>query len=228
MRSLDADDGLLGLQRLTVGVCLILAPLGQLVANVIRPRTPTEPAAMLEVIAANESAYLASIFVSILAFVLYVPAAAGLWRLMHGRGALTGTVGAGLLAAGAVGLACFLAVGFMYLEMVDPAADRQEMVALLDRYGQSSGFYFLFGLFLVGFQLGSLLLAIGLRLTRAVPAWVSFMVLLAAVGSAVTAPFGLAEIVSAAFLTAGLGATGVLTLRSTNGQWARGVVSSDS
>lgn len=221
---MSSDDGILRFRRIVTGVCLILAPLGQLVANVIRPNTPVEPAAMLEVIAANEGLYLTSILVSIIAFVLYVPATAGLWRLMRGRGSLAGMVGAGLLAAGAVGLACFLAIGFMYLEMVDPAADRREMVALLARYGQSPGFYFLFGLFLLGFQLGSLLLSIGLSMSRAVPPWVSLMVLLAAVGSAATAPFGLAEIVSAAFLTAGLGAIGVLTLRSTDEQWLRGVV----
>lgn len=221
-------DTVTRLRRIAVGVCLILAPLGQLTANVIRPNTPVEPGGMLEVIAANEGLYLASILVSIVAFALYLPATAGLWHLIRGRGSLAGTVGAGLLAMGAIGLACFLAIGFMYLEMVDPAADRQQMVALLDRYGQSFGFYFLFGLFIVGFQLGSLLVSIGMRMSQAVPPWVSLMVFLAAVGSAVTAPFGFAEIVSAAFLTVGLGATGILTLRSTDEQWSRGVVFSRS
>lgn len=221
---MTVNESALRFRRIAVGVCLILAPLGQLTANLIRPNTPVEPGGMLRVIAANEGLYLASILVSILALVLYVPATAGLWHLMRGRGALAGTVGAGLLAVGSVGLACFLAIGFMYLEMVAPVADRQEMVALLDRYGRSLGFYFLFGLFIVGFQLGSLLLAVGLRMSQAVPPWVSLMVLLAAVGSAVTAPFGLAEIVSASFLTVGLGATGMLTLRSPDGRWAQGVV----
>jgi hypothetical protein len=183
---------------------------------------------MLRMIAANESLYLASILVSIAAFMLYVPAIAGLWHLIRGRGSLAGTVGAGLLAVGAILLACFLAIGFMYLEMVDPAANRQEMIALLDRYGQSFGFYFLFAMFIVGFQIGSLLVSIGMRRGQAVPPWVSLMVFLAAVGSAAAAPFGFAEIVSAAFLTIGLGATGILTLKSTDEQWTRNVVSPSS
>lgn len=225
---MNGGEEALSFRRIATGVCLILAPLGQFIANVIRPNTPVDPGGMLRVIAANEGLYLASILMSILAFVLYVPAIAGLWHLMRGRGALAGTVGVGFLAIGVVGLACFLAIGFMYLVMVDPAANRQEMVALLDRYGQSYGFYFLFGTFIIGFQLGSLLIAIGFRMSRTVPPWVSLMILLAALGSAVSAPFGFAEIVSAAFLTVGLGATGVLTLRSTNRQWASGVVFSAS
>ena len=191
---MSSDAGIPGFQRVAVGVCLILAPLGQLVANVARPNTPVEPAGMLEVIAASPGAYLASILISILAFILYIPAAAGLWHLMRGARSLYRHDRYRTVAAGAVGLACFLAIGFMYLQMVDPAADRQEMVALLDRYGRSFSFYFLFGLFIVGFQLGSLLIAIGLRMTRAVPPWVSLMVLLAAVGSAIVAPSGLQKL----------------------------------
>ena len=81
-------------------------------------------------------------------------------------------------------------------EAVDPAADRTQMVALLERAEDSPAGAIFFILFIGGLTLGSILLAAGLLLNRTAPIWVPIALVASTVVSAIGGEDQVANVVS--------------------------------
>ena len=144
------------------------------------------------------------------------PGMLGLIRLLRGRGVTLGQLSAALIVIGAIAISGFLSLSMIETEAVDPAADRTQMFALLERAEDSpAGAIFLI-LFIGGLTLGSILLAAGLLLKRAAPIWVPIALLASTVVNSIGGESQVGNVVGFALLAAALiplGLRGPLALR---------------
>jgi len=155
------------------GLGLLVGGLLWIASSALSPAWADDADEYLAEIAASETQHLLSGGLFLLGSIALLPGLVATARLIRGRRVGVGQVGAYLLAVGAlvVGGVVF-AINAVEVAMVDPSADRAEMVALAER-GEESGAAMIafFGTFLVGFVGGVVLLAIGLWTRRAVPLW---------------------------------------------------------
>lgn len=106
--------------------------------------------------------------------ILLVPAVLGLFRLAPSgqvRGGRAVTVGGSLMIAGYI---CYFAVlqsSFVVLAMAELGGDQSAYAAALDASQADPWPLWVFLLFVLGNLVGTLVLAIGLLLSRSVPAW---------------------------------------------------------
>jgi GNAT superfamily N-acetyltransferase len=168
-------------QRL-VASSLITAPLVLLTGELLYPQFQVDPAQQLAVVAANLDRWYLAHLLSLIGFALLVPAILGLTQLVGQRRAALADLGGALALLGILAITGLLSLdGFGVWQMAQPAADRAEMAALLDRILTSPGVVPLFVVALA-FPVGLLVLALGLYRSQLVPAWTAGLV---AIGVAV-------------------------------------------
>jgi hypothetical protein len=168
-------------QRLAAG-SLIVAPLVLLAGELLHPPFQRDPARLLAVAAANPGRWYLAHLLSLIGFALLMPAILGLTQLVgQGRAALA-DVGGTLALLGVLAVSGLLSIdGFGVWQMAQPAADRAEMAALLDRILTSPGVLTLYLVSLAS-AVGLLVLVVGLYRAQLVPAWTAGLV---AIGVAV-------------------------------------------
>ena len=105
---------------------------------------------------------------------LLVPAVLGLFRLAfsgQARGSRAVLIGGSLMIAG---YGCYLAVlssGFSVLAMAEHSTDQAANATVIDASQGDPWSGWVFGLFVLGNLVGTLVLAIGLLLSRTAPSW---------------------------------------------------------
>ena len=207
--------------RTLAGLGLILGPVLFVISALVSPAWEDDTAGYLEQVAGNQGAHLASALIFLLGALLLLPGFVGVIHLLRGRRVGVGQVGAGLMMMGVtVGAAAFFVLSAIDLEMVDPSADRAQMVALADRGENSTGAAIFFVLFLGGILLGGLLLAVGLFLKRVVPVWAPVLLVI----STVVSFFGdnqVVSLLSSVILAVALAAIGVRVLSISDDDWER-------
>ena len=168
-------------QRLAAG-SLIVAPLVLLAGELLHPPFQRDPARLLAVAAANPGRWYLAHLLSLIGFALLMPAILRLTQLVgQGRAALA-DVGGTLALLGMLAVSGLLSIdGFGVWQMAQPAADRAEMAALLDRILTSPGVLTLYLVSLAS-AVGLLVLVVGLYRAQLVPAWTAGLV---AIGVAV-------------------------------------------
>lgn len=194
---------------------LVAAPLIALLARVL-----TTPQYQDEADRPDSARYLAEVatagtrndvgaMLTLLSAVLYVGAALALWSIVRTRMPRLGLAGVALTVAGTFGLAA-VSTQVLLAGRFAEEADRDAMVALLDRLNASSQLSIFF-LALVAGAIGSILLAIGLYRSRVVPRAAAVIAGVGGAGLMVTAPGPLASFVigAAVVAVAGLGWTAV-------------------
>lgn len=168
-----------------------------LVRRLVEPADPTS-VMLADTAARHSAAWLTAGLLSALTTFLLLPGLGVLAASLHGRGARTAGVGAGLLAVGSVA-SCVHAAGYfgMYDALarsgVSPAA-----VRAVDSGSESSPFFVPFiVLFMLGMMLGPIVLAAGLRRARLVPVWAPLAaVVFAVAGGTAGVPAGVVGLVA--------------------------------
>lgn len=152
---------------------LIAGPVLLAISFLFERNSSDGSAAYLADVAANRNAHMAWAALFALGAVFLLPGMLGTARLLRGRRGTIGRIGALALGAASVVIAgILLAISVAEVAMVDPAADRAQMIALYDRTEEVGFASAVFGVvWFGGFVLGSLLLAIGLLIRRVVPIW---------------------------------------------------------
>jgi hypothetical protein len=112
----------------------MVAPLVLLAGELLHPPFQRDPARLLAVAAANPDRWYLAHLLSLIGFALLVPAILGLIQLVGQRRAALADLGGTLALLGVLAASGLLSIdGFGVWQMAQPAADRAEMAALLDR-----------------------------------------------------------------------------------------------
>lgn len=161
-----ADD----FRRKMAGLALILAPLTLMSALAIHPGEGD--GGFVQTIAENPGRVELSNLLIILSSLLFIPAFAGLLRLVSGRGAVLGHIGVCLAVVGVVGHAVWAGFQIVLVGLVGSGIGQAQLAAVVDGGPPPGvGFVAILLMFLVGFFAGVILLAAGLWRSGAAPKW---------------------------------------------------------
>lgn len=200
---------------------LILSPVLFAVATAIDPAWSGDEQAYLGEVASNPTGYQLSALLFLVGTILLVPGLVGVVHLLRGRRVSLGQVGASLVLAGAIVLGGFLGINIIEATATQPTFDRNQVAALLSA-SQGSGFALVFPIAVIaGLVLGSLLLAVGLFLRRAVPVWVPALLLVQVAVGFTGSSSHLGSTISFVLLAVVLGAIGVKILLLSDAQWGQ-------
>lgn len=167
----DADS----FRRTMAGVCLILAPLVLALAQLFHPGQGE--AGFVQTMADNPGRVQAASLLVILSSVLFVPALVGVLRLMRDRGIVLGHLGVGLALIGAIGHAVWAGFEIILVWMANSEIDRAQLSAVVDAGPPSGiGFTVILLMFMAGFFLGLIFLAVGLWRSGEVPRWAAVLI----------------------------------------------------
>ncbi len=162
-------------RRTLAGVCLILAPLVLALALLVHPGQGE--AGFVQTMADSPGRVEAASLLVILSSVLFVPALVGILRLMGGRGTVLGLVGVGLALIGVIGHAVWAGFDIVLVWMANSEIDRAQLSAAVDGGPPSGiGFTLILLMFMAGFFLGLIFLAVGLWRSGAVPRWAAALI----------------------------------------------------
>ena len=156
--------------RTLAGLGLFLAPLALALAQLVHP--DQGEAGFVQAMAGNPGRVQAASLLVILSAVLFVPALVGLLRLMRDRGTVLGHLGVGLALIGVIGHAVWSGFEIVLVWMARSEIDRAQLSAAVDGGPPSLiGFTVVLLMFMVGFFLGLIFLAVALWRSGAVPRW---------------------------------------------------------
>lgn len=214
---------LVAFDRTLAGVALIAAPVllggGEMLRLVLEDGAGTEEEVLASITAAPGLWQLMTI-VDMVAVALFLPAVLGLIHLLRQRAPVLARLGGGLALVGLLGAAghnvfAFVQQGAM-ARMEGEEASMAELAAELER---TPAFLVVLLMFLVGFILGMILLAVGLHRSRTAPPWAAAAVGLGMlVFSNAGSSLGL-TVVASGLLLFGLAVTGQRVLRMSDDQW---------
>jgi hypothetical protein len=213
------------MRRRAAGVCLIAAPLTGLASAVVSPHLEGDAEKDLATIMFRQDAFLIGGLLGVLALVFLLGAVLGLLHLLRDRSVALGHIGGGLALLGVLGLFGLQTAEFVMLEAVDPSAARVEMIELFERLDDSLGFVVVFLMFLVGLNLGLVLLGIAAWRADIAPVWAAGTIPL----SVVVLLLGRDKVVSASgfvLLAIGLGWIGRSVLAQSDAEWEGRVAAS--
>lgn len=208
-------------RRLTAGTCMVAGPLFLLAAVIVAPRFETDEAAFLRETAAHADRQYISTVLVFFGFVLLLGAVLGLTHMLRERSTRLGRIGGGLAALGIVTiLGLFFGTSLMQWQMGKGGADREQMVALLERFNDSGGLLPFF-ILTIGFTVGFFVLAVGLYRAHAVHRISAALIAIASVIFLVSFDMdgNAATIVASALMLVGLGSIGMLVLREPDADW---------
>ncbi len=155
-------DGADNFRRTLVGLCLIIAPLMLLLGNIIHPGGKGG-AGLVNMMAEHPGRVEAASLLIIFSSVFFVPALVGLLYLLRDRGVVLGHIGVGLALIGVVvGHAVWAGFQIVLLGFVQNGVDRGQLSAIADSGPLNVGFVIVLLMFLVGFFVGLIILAISL------------------------------------------------------------------
>ncbi|HEX2088148.1 MAG TPA: hypothetical protein VHF89_20845 [Solirubrobacteraceae bacterium] len=152
---------------------MVAAPLLLFLGNALHPVDhDRDEQAWLAGIAGHRTQWYVAHLLVFAALPLFVPAVVGLLRALGERRAGVADAGAALAVAAGFGTAGFVAVeGFGAWQMTAPGADRETMVALLERFNDSFGTFAPTGAATLAFSIGLGVLGYALLRARVEPRW---------------------------------------------------------
>ncbi len=204
------------LRRVGSGLSMILAPMLWFASSALGPghEASRHLADMLSQIAANPNRFLASVLSGLLSLILFVPAVLGVENLVHRRRPLLALTGAALVVIGLLSLAVVQGVQLVQHQMIPAPADREQMVALLQRLEGGIGLKVIFvGTFAL--FLGWVIMSAALLATRVVPRVIPLSILVSLALNLVGF-----ERFSRVIFVVGLGWLGLLVVGRRDNAWA--------
>lgn len=154
-----------------LAAALIATPLLWVAAEIASPTLKPDSAAQLDVIAAHPNRWYWYTFLLVAGSITWVPAVLAVAKAAAGRSAALAWAGAGLLGFSAIVAVADAMAQFMTWQMADRSANRTQMVALLDRYDNSTGANIFFAAGGIAMLVGTGLLSAAL--SRSCPVWVA-------------------------------------------------------
>lgn len=166
------------------GAALVAAPLVGLATTLTWPHTPLNVAERLGVLADEAGRTQIAHLLNLLTILLFVPALAGLNRLLQPHRARSAAIGTGLVATGLVGWSGVLALGSAELQIARTLTG-DTAVAAAEALTGSLVAVAMTAMFLLCTFIGLIVLTVALWRARVVPGWVPVAVSLAVVGDVV-------------------------------------------
>lgn len=202
---------------------LVAAPLAGLATTIVWPHTPIDTSDRLTVLADAVARTQAAHALNLLTILLFLPAVAGMYRLLAPRRPRAAAVGGGLVAAGLVGWSGVLALSSAELQIAR-GADREAAVAVAESLPGSPVAVVMTAMFLLCTFVGLVVLTVALWRARAVPGWVPAAVGVAVVGDIVAST--VTVVVLAVWVLLALAFTAVARVRIADPADHRNTVSS--
>lgn len=222
LRITDPDN----FARTLGGTSLIAAPLllgiGEVLRLTIADGANTGTAAHLDAVAGSSTGWQLMTVLDMAAVVLFVPAVLALVHLTRRRAPVLAHLGGGLSLVGLLGAAghnVFAHVLDGAMARVD--GDPSGVLAVVDPMEGLPGFLVVLAMFLVGFIIGPILLAVALHRSRSAPSWAAAGI---GAGMLVFANAGTSlpmTLVACGLLVVGMGAVAVRVLSMNDTEWAR-------
>lgn len=163
---------------------LIAAPLVGLATTLTWPHTPLDVAERLEVLADAAGRTQLAHLLNLLTILLFVPALAGMHRLLQPHRPRAATVGTGLVAAGLVGWSGVLALGSAELQIARTLVG-DTAVSAAESLPGSPVAVAMTAMFLLCTFTGLVVLTVAQWRARLVPGWVPAAVSIAVIGDVV-------------------------------------------
>lgn len=205
--------------RTLAGLSLILAPLLMLLAVAIGPHLSDDGGGRLAEIADNEGRYIVGQYLLLVGAWAFVPGLIGLWRVLRGPRVTLGQVGAGLVLTGFIGTIAFFGFGAYEFEAAQPDLDRAQMAQLADKVNDSGLMVPMIVItFVVGFAIGSLIVAWSLWRRKVVPPWAPAALVVGTILDILADSAALSAI-AFAFLLVGFGSVGLKLLSMSDEEW---------
>lgn len=187
------------------GTALVAAPVAGLVTTLVWPRTPLDPAERLAILADAAERTQAAHLLNLLTILLFIPAVAGMHRLLQPRRRRAALIGSSLTAAGLVGWSGVLALSSAELQ-VARNADRASGLAVAQSLPSSPVAVAMTAMFLLCTFGGLLVLTIALWRSGVTPGWVPAAVALAVVGDMAASTLTVVAVTVWVLMTAAFGA----------------------
>ena len=221
---LDPDDT--AQRRLLIAASCVLAPAALLAAFLVGPSMAYDDAtASLNDVAAGRAASVGQAMLLLISSALFVPVLIGALNLLRRRGRTVGTIGAIAFLAGICGHLMLVGARLVLVQMAAPGANRTAMVDLAQRLGH--GVFTVITPLELCFDIGLVLMFIGLRRAAAVPTWVVAVIIAVAVAA------GVLGSTKTAFVIAGMGGliagtyVGIRIARADNAAWRLGYLTGE-
>jgi hypothetical protein len=204
-------------RRTFAGLALIATPLVGLIGALFEPQFTGGMEGELAFIAAHPERWLVSNFLTLLTFVLLMPAVFGIMHLLRERSVALGHIGGGLALLGGYFHAAVIGYALVEVPLVERGGEIAQMMAFTDQMYEHTAFTMVLLPFL-GFYLGLIMLAVALWRARVAPLWVA-TVIVAGLLSEFFGPEGLSPELMFILLLVGFGWLGLKVLRMSDAQW---------
>lgn len=155
---------------------LVLGPLlftlGDLLRRLVEPSGTPSATQITHAVGQHGGLWLLAGLLSVGAALCFAPGVLGLIAAVRGRGGRTTTIGAVMVAVGAIASVGHAVAFYSPYALYDTAHTPGPELVALDRASESYPLLItLIALFIIGMMLGSIVLLVGLRRARRVPIW---------------------------------------------------------
>jgi hypothetical protein len=168
-------DGRTSRRWVTAG-CMVIAPIAFAVIRAVIPYS-NSPSEALAVYSGHAGVYKLLAAAEVIAVLTMGFAMLGLGRLIQGRAPLLALIGTPLAVLGWFMVAVLGTLDSVTYEMTQAGIVGDTGASLLTRINANSEIGLFFGLFLAGHLVGTLLLGVGLLVSRPVPVWAGIAVI---------------------------------------------------
>ena len=210
------------LRRIVTAISIVLAPLA---VGIVRATVPLASSsggqAAIAAAAANLGMARVELAAGVVASLLLPFAIVGLTRLVVQRAPILALLGGGLALVGWALVPSLVTSDAVTYEMARLGTNSAQFAALWEQFNGNIAVSILFFVFLIGHELGTLLLGIGLARARVVPLWAASFVVIGIVLHPVSVATGsrLLDILAYGLVTAGCVAAARAVLISPNDAW---------
>lgn len=205
--------------RTLAAIALIAAPLLLLLGQLIGPDLGGDGPERLRQIADNEARFVASALIFFFASFFFIPAMLGVMRLLRNGGVTLGQIAAGLVMVGAVAVIGFYGGGIFDLEMATSDVDQTVAAQISDAAEDHPLIFAPVVLFIFGFVLGNLLLAVSLWRRRVIAPPMAALIGVAAILAFIGGETKWVGVAGFAVMLIGYGAIAMKVLATSDEQW---------
>ncbi|QBD82971.1 hypothetical protein EPA93_46225 [Ktedonosporobacter rubrisoli] len=167
------------LRRILTAISMVLAPLA---VGIVRATVPlassSDGQSAITAAAANLSLAFVELVAGVVASLLLPFAIMGLTRLVMRRAPILALLGGGLALVGWAQIPSLMTSDAVTYEMARMGANSAQFATLWGQFNGNIAVSVLFFVFLIGHELGTLLLGIGLARARVVPLWAAVFVII--------------------------------------------------
>jgi hypothetical protein len=210
------------LRRSAFAISIVLGPLAVGVVRATVPLASSSGAqAAIAAMAANPAIARVELTAGVMATLFLPFAIVGLTRLVVRRAPVLALLGGSLALVGWAMVPMLVTSDAMTYEMARLGANQAQFAALWEQLNENFAVNTLFTVFLVGHELGTLLLGIGLARARVVPLWAAAAVVIGIVLHPISFVIGirLVDVLAYALITVGCVAAARAVLTTPNDAW---------